>query len=308
MRSIPQKEYRIPERLNIIILVASASLVWICLWSASHLSLVWALVAAFLFAHLNNTLFSLLHEAVHSLFSSNTHRNTIFGRICAVFFLTSFTLQRAAHLGHHRRNRTDQDLYDYYLPGQSKTLRNFQLYAGNLFGLYWFCIPLSNLIYILTPWIYTSRWFLEGPARRLGFEHYVKDIVQQGVWKIWWECLSALIYQITIWIVLDLSWQGWLLCYWFFALHWSALQYVDHAWSPRDINNGAWDLKVTRPARLAALNYHCHRAHHQYPMAPWIHLPELIDKRVRQPLFWSIYFSLWGGVKPAPPMGSESTL
>lgn len=300
--------YPTPEKLNIVVLLVAAALVWICLWAASHLSLLLAFLFAFLFSHLNNTLFSLMHEAVHGVFSSNRVRNDIFGRICAVFFPTSFSLQRVAHLGHHRRNRTDQDLYDYYLPGQSKALRNFQLYVGNLFGLYWFCIPLSNLIYIFTPWLYTSRWFIEGPARRLGFEPYVKDIAQQGIWKIWIECVYALAYQIAIWFILDLSWQGWLLCHWMFALHWSALQYVDHAWSQRDIINGAWNLKVAPVTRWLALNYHCHLAHHQHPEVPWLYLPKLIDKGVKQPTYWSIYFSLWGGVKPAPPMGSKSLI
>jgi len=308
MQTTQKTDYPIPEKLNFVILASVIPMIWSTLWAASHLSLLWGILAAFLFSHLNNTIFSFMHEAVHGVFSENRARNDMFGCICAVFFPTSFSLQRVAHLGHHRRNRTDQDLYDYYLPGQSRTLRNFQLYAGNLFGLYWFCIPLSNLIYLFTPWLYTSKWFIEGPARSLGFEPYVKDIAQQGIWKIWLECLYALVYQVTMYMALDLNWQGWLLCHWMFALHWSALQYVDHAWSQRDIANGAWNLKVTPIARLLALNYHCHLAHHQHPEVPWLYLPKLIDKSDKQPTYWSIYFSLWGGVKPAPPMGSKSII
>lgn len=308
MQAIQHAHYVIPQRLNILIFAVLIPCVWTLLWMASHLSWFWCLAAALLFAHLNNTIFSLMHEAVHAVFAVNRSRNDMFGRLCAVFFPTSFTMQRIAHLGHHRRNRTDQDLYDYYLPGQSKLWRNFQLYAGNLLGLYWFCIPLSNLIFIFTPWLYRSRWFIEGPARRLGFEPYVKDIVQQGIGTIWWECVLALLYQIVIYTVLDLTWQGWLLCHWLFALHWSALQYVDHAWSQRDVRNGAWNLKVTSIARWLALNYHCHLAHHQHPDVPWLYLPRLIDPNVRQPSYWRIYFSLWGGVKPAPPMGCASSL
>ena len=229
--------------------------------------------------------------------------------LCAMTFPTSLHMQRIAHLGHHRRNRTDQELYDYYLPDQSRALRNFQLYAGNLLGLYWFCIPLSNLIYILVPWLYKSRWFVEGPARTLGFEPYVQEIIQQGIWRIWLECVLALIYQIAIWFALDLTWQGWLLCYGAFALHWSALQYVDHAWSPRDIRNGAWNLRVSTLARLLALNYHYHLAHHQHPEVPWLYLPRLVEQDGQQPSYWKIYFRLWRrGVTPAPPMGSGAAI
>jgi fatty acid desaturase len=111
-----------------------------------------------------------------------------------------------------------------------------------------------------------------------------------------------------IWWALDLTWQGWLLCHWAFALHWSALQYVDHAWSSRDIVNGAWNLKVSLVARALALNYHYHLAHHRHPQTSWVHLPELVDHAEPQPTFWRIYFSLWGGTRPAPPMGAPAAL
>lgn len=307
MHNTEKVDFPIPEKLNVVIFAAVLPVIWLLLWVSSHLSVWWALAAAFLFAHFSNTIFSLLHESVHGVFSERRFKNDLFGLACAAVFPTSLTLQRVAHLGHHRRNRTDQDLHDYYLPDQSRALRNFQLYAGNLFGLYWFCIPLSNLIYLFTPWLYTSKWFVQGPARFLGFEPYVKEIAQQGIWQIWLECLWALAYQIAIWIILDLSWQGWLLCYLMFALHWSALQYVVHAWSPRDVINGAWNLRVTPLAMLMAINYHCHLAHHQHPQVAWLYLPGLVDEEQQRPTFWSIYFSLWKGVKPAPPLGSQAT-
>ena len=308
MPETEQKKYPIPEVLNVAILLITIPIIWVLLWAASHLSLGWALLAALLFSQLNHTIFSLLHEAVHGVFSRNGFRNELFGSICAAMFPTSLRLQRIAHLGHHKRNRTDQDLYDYYLPGESKRRRNFHLYTGNLLGFYWFCIPESNLLYLVAPWLYTSKWFVEGPARALGFEPYIKEIAKQRKLRIWLECLWALVYQVAVFILLDLNWFGWLLCHYFFALHWSALQYVDHAWSARDIVNGAWNLKVSRPARLLALNYHYHLAHHQHPDVPWVYLPLLVDQKEKQPTFWSIYFRLWGGARPAPPMGSKATI
>lgn len=308
MSDSAQAQYPKPEKLNIIILIMTVPMLWALLWVASHLSIGWALLAALIFSQINHTIFSLLHEAVHGSFSKNHVRNEILGNICAAMFPTSLKLQRVAHLGHHRRNRTDQDLYDYYLPGQTKRRRNFHLYAGNLFGFYWFIIPESNLLYLIAPWLYTSKWFIKGPARSLGFEPYITEIAQQGKLRIWFECLWAFAYQVLVFILLDLNWFGWLLCYYFFALHWSALQYVDHAWSARDVINGAWNLKVSKPARLVALNYHCHLAHHQHPEVPWPYLPDLVDEKDKQPTFWSIYFRLWKGAKLAPPMGSKATI
>ncbi len=309
IRQIDAQEYPIPGKLNIAITLLLLPITWVLLWMASHLAWSWALLAAFLFAHFNNTAFAMLHEAVHGVYSRNQITNEFFGVICAALLPTSFRLQQIAHLAHHQSNRTDLDLYDYCLPGQSRWQRNFQLYAGNLMGLYWLCIPLSNMIFLLMPWLYRSRWFIEGPARFLGFEAYIREIVRHGFWRIWLECLWALVYQLTIWFLLDLNWGGLLLCYGAFALHWSALQYVNHAWSPRDVIEGAWNLRVSKPFRWLALNYHCHLTHHRFPQIPWMFLPRMGKKEdQRQPSFWQIYFSLWRGVRPAPEMGSPARI
>jgi fatty acid desaturase len=302
------ERFPIPEKLNIALFVLIQAAVWALLWLASHGSLGWTLLAVLAFALVNNTSFSLMHEAVHGIFSRSRFRNELFGTLCAPTFPTSYTLQKIAHLGHHRRNRSDKDLYDYYLPGQSRALRNFQLYSGNLLGFYWLCIPLSNLIYLVAPWIYTSRRFIEGPARHLGFEAHIREIAEYSGLRIWLECLLAVCYQVLLWWLLDLSWQGWLLCYWAFALHWSALQNVIHAFSPRDTVEGAWNLRVLPISRLLALNYHVHLAHHRHPQVPWVYLPGLAGPDDRQPTFWRIYFRLWGGMRPAPAMGAPATL
>lgn len=300
--------YKVPEEINIFIFITALSTTWSLLWIASHSShFFFVLLAAFAFAFFHNTLFSLLHEAVHGVFSNNKTRNTLFGILSAVSFPTSFTLQKIAHLGHHKRNRTDKELYDYYLPSESKTLRNVWMYGGNLFGLYWFMIPISNLLLVIAPKLFVSEWFIHGPAKTLGFESYLEEIAQHSIKRIWLEAFLALSYQILLFYILDLNWQGWLLCHWFFALHWSALQYVDHAWSARDVINGAWNLKVLPISRWLALNYHLHLTHHRYPEVPWIYLPKLIDPKEPYPTFFSIYKTLWSGVRPAPPMGSAAT-
>jgi fatty acid desaturase len=160
MSSKTSSAYPIPERLNIVVFLVAVPATWALLRVASQESMAWALLAAWAFALVNHTPFSLMHEAVHGVFSPDRFRNDLFGTLCAPSLPTSFTLQRIAHLGHHRRNRTDQEIFDYYLPDQSRALRNFQLYSGNLLGFYWACIPLSNLIYLLAPWLYKSRAFI----------------------------------------------------------------------------------------------------------------------------------------------------
>src|SRR5262249_22251777 len=255
-----------PERLNWLILIASAIATSALLWAASH---GFAIPAAIAFAFVNNVPFALMHEAVHGVASRHKRRNAAIGVIASCMFPTSFTLQRVAHLGHHARNRTDSDLYDYYLPSQSKFVRNLWLYGGNLLGLYWFCIPLSNALYLLATPLYRSRVFVERVAPNLGFGPHVREIAQLKPPRVWLEIAAAFGWQIALWFALGLEWKGWLLAHWLFAMHWSALQYVDHAWSARDVDAGAWNLKIFAPVRWLALNYHFHRAHHADPSIPW---------------------------------------
>ena len=114
-----QKKYSIPGILNITIFILVLPITWYTLWIASNSeNIFYIFLAAFLFALFHNTIFSLLHEAVHDVFSTNSKINNLFGILSASVFPTSFTLQKIAHLGHHKRNRTDKELYDYYLPSE----------------------------------------------------------------------------------------------------------------------------------------------------------------------------------------------
>jgi fatty acid desaturase len=294
--------------LNSSLLVGSLVVSWALLWASCHLPFAYAALAVFAFAHINNLPFSMMHEAVHGIAAPSRRFNDWLGRIAGWAFPTSFSMQRLAHMGHHARNRTDLELYDYYLPGQSRLVRNIWLYAGNLFGLYWWSVVFGNVLYLLAPWAYRSRLFVTKVAPALGFGPYVEELVKLDPVRVWSEILLAFGYQAAIYYLLDLSLTGFLLCHVAFALHWSVLQYADHAWSARDVLSGAWNLRVLTPFRWIALNYHYHLAHHQHPNIPWYELPRWVDPHVAQPSFWRVYFSLWKGVRPAPPMGAPADL
>lgn len=297
-----------PGIVNLLLLLFSLAASWLCLWTVSHASFSFALVAVWIFSLVGNMPFALMHEAVHGVGCLSKRGNELLGIVSGWAFPTSFTMQRMAHIGHHQRNRTDQELYDYYLPTQSKLVRSIWLYAGNLLGLYWCSVVLGNLLYLLAPWAYRSRFFVERIAPVLGFGPYVVDLARLPAMRVWTEIVLAFGYQAIVFYLLDLTVLGIVACYGAFALHWSVLQYADHAWSARNIRDGAWNLKVLPPSRWLALNYHYHLAHHQHPEVPWYDLPMLVDQSDLQPSFWRVYFSLWKGVRPAPPMGAPADL
>jgi fatty acid desaturase len=298
--------FPIPAATNAIVALSAVAVSLTCLWGAAHTHVWWGVaLAALVFAFSNNTIFSLHHEAVHRNLFRSLSLNEIAGTLFAAFFPTIFTIQRVSHLGHHRRNRSDQELYDYYLPHQSWLLKSYWIYCL-LTGFYWAIIPAAGLVYVAWPWTFRAAWFQQGPARWWGFEPFVRDIAEEPIGRVWREGVFTLAFQIALFVLLDLNFLAWLVCYWAFGINWSSVQYADHAESPRDVIEGSWNLKFLAPTQAVFLNYNLHLAHHREPGVPWIHLPKRVRREDPNPSFWKIYLRLWRGAKPAPPPpGSE---
>jgi fatty acid desaturase len=299
----------IPGRLNIGLALVAMAAACALLWVVAHAeSLALRLLGAVAFSYVGNTLFSLLHEAVHGVFHADARFNAGFGRWLAAFFPTSFTLQRFFHLGHHRRNRSAAERFDYIAPGENVLLKNVQWY-GILTGLYWLLPPLSALAYLVAPSAFASRWIRgeeagwerqSGWSRQSGADAMVEGLERLPALVVRAEVLFAIAWQVGVFVLLDLNWQAWALCHGAFAVNWSSLQYADHAWSPLDRTEGAWNLRVNGVVRWLFLNYHHHRVHHENPKVPWIHLPRFVDAAEPRPSFLRIYLSMWRGPRPLP--------
>jgi len=294
---------RIPGTLNITLLVGAGASCVAMLWIASHGTWWQALLAAIAFSFLNNTLFSLLHESVHGIAHENRRVNELMGQVAAVFFPTGLALQRVFHLGHHARNRTVEEQFDYIRPFDNPLLKRAQWYAI-LTGLYWVFVPLGGIAYLVWPSLYTSpllRSRSSEMAVQTGASSMFAGIQDAPRLRIRLELLFTLGVQAAMFFALDLNLGGWLLCYAAFAVNWSSLQYTDHAFSKLDVQDGAWNLRVNPLTRLLFLNYHHHLAHHRHPTVPWIHLGRFIREDDERPTFWSIYRQMWRGPRPLPP-------
>jgi fatty acid desaturase len=277
------------------------------LWYASHADHFYQVViAALAFSYVGNTLFSMLHEAVHRTAHDSVAVNDWIGRVCAAFFPTGFNFQRQCHLGHHRRNRTDHEMFDSYYPTDNKFLKYLQLYTI-LLGFYWTSAPLGSLIYLFCPPLLNLpilRNRKSDAITHMGADAMISSIEKAPPVLTRLEILFTIAVQATIIYFFDISWTGWLVCYWAFAINWGGLQYADHAWSKRDIRTGAWNLKVNPIVQYIFLNYHHHLVHHQFPHISWLHLGKFIDPSAERPSFLKIYLKLWKGptlaTEPSP--------
>jgi fatty acid desaturase len=206
------------------------------------------------------------------------------------------------HLSHHARNRSVDEQFDYFRPGDSRLLKRAQWYSI-LTGLYWGFLPLGCLVFLFAPWVFRLKVFRARDGalgQQTGAAAMFAGLDRADRTRMRLEILFSAMFQIALILLLDLSLAGWLACYATFAVNWSSLQYADHAFSPLDLKNGAWNLRVNRVVQWLFLNYHHHRVHHQHPSVPWIHLPRYVDFSEPRPSFLSVYLSMWRGPRSLP--------
>lgn len=283
---------RPPENLNLLLLPSASVASAACLWAASHArGWIPMLSAAWIFSFTANTSFSLLHEAVHGLFSARPSLNEWAGRAASAWFPTGLSVQRAFHLTHHRFNRSRFEQFDVLHPGDKSWLKYAQWYCIYT-GLYWAFAVAAAALFALAPG--SHRWRAlrdrkDPDAVQTGSAVYAEALEGAPPVRARLEVLSSFAFQAFIFWSLDLSFRGWAACYGAFALQWSWLQYTDHAFSPLNANHGAWNLRVGPLGRAFFLDYHLHLAHHQHPQAPWNRLRSLIDPASPRPSFFQVF-------------------
>lgn len=72
------------------------------------------------------------------------------GIVLFALFPGSYHFFEIAHLVHHHRNRSDAELEDYVLPGESPWVKRVVYYLL-ICGLFWLLVPLTSLVLALTP-------------------------------------------------------------------------------------------------------------------------------------------------------------
>lgn len=285
-------QYRIPWRLNLTIVAAQLATAIVIFWLASITTAWWQLALLCLsFAIVGNSIYATLHEAEHGMLVPWRRVNDALGVVLALFFPAPFHLLRQGHLGHHLRNRSDDEAFDYYFAGDNPVWKWMQLY-GILTGLFWVTIVFSNLVILFVPTVLKRQRFqFDRPSAAL------LDSLNPRYWRaIRLEAAAVLVFHAFVIWSLQIPLVAYAVVYAGFGIVWSAMQYVHHFGTERDVVHGSRNLWLCPPIDLAWLNHNWHHAHHQHPTVPWVYLPELARQKnaKREFLIWH-YFRMWRG-------------
>jgi fatty acid desaturase len=291
----------IPDRLNatltVLVFGSAVFLLWLGSW-VSHFAAV--LGVGVVFSYLLLTNYALLHEAAHSNLHSSPFWNRVLGTLCGMLFPCPLSMIRATHQGHHLRNRTDYEMFDLYYPHDSRLLRFAQWYSI-LCGLFWPLVPIGAVLFAICPTFMRMRIF-----RTARSSNYVLgDIQKTEVHGIRWELLLIVGFFSAMFWLLGLRWQNTLVLYACFAFNWSTRQYVGHAYTQRDVIEGAWNLRHNRLMSWLLLHGEWDLNHHRRPDVSWYYLPSLPTDAPRAG-YVRQYWRLWRGPRLATEPAPES--
>lgn len=281
----------IPLRLNLVIALVQLVALLFLFWSAGKVT-PWMLIPVSLaYGIVMNSAYAMLHEAEHGLLHPRRWVNDGIGVALALFFPAPFHLIRQGHLGHHMRNRSDDEAFDFYFEGENPLWKYLQLY-GTLTGLFWLVILLGNLVVIFWPWYLQPRQFaFDRPTEAL-----LQSLNRKFLPLVWLESLCALVLHVSLILWWDIPVWHWFAVLCGFGIMWSAMQYVHHFGTSRDVMNGAVNLRTWRWLDVLWLNHNWHLRHHQQPTVPWIYLP-FLDEGEKEPRghIFAAYWKMWRG-------------
>jgi len=291
------REHPIPARLNLTLCAATLAALVTILRSVGRVHSTWAvlgLVAGYGLAM--NTGYALAHESEHGILHPNRTINLWCGVVLMLFFPAPYHLMRQGHLGHHMRNRSDDEAFDFYFEGESALWRWLQLY-GVLTGFFWASVVLSNIVCAAAPRL-LRRQVTPFERSTIALQRTLNP--RHDLW-IQCEALAVFALHGTMMMIFAVPPLQYLSVLFGFGFLWSAMQYAHHFGTTRDVLRGARNLKTLAPIDLLWLNHNWHLNHHLHPTIPWIHLPRLTapEHEKRGSLVWS-YLRMWSGPRFNP--------
>ena len=282
--------YAIPGRLNLLLVGVQMSAAFAILTAASHARNLYLMVAlAIIFAFAMQMGFCLAHESVHRKLHPNRIINISVGVLAFALFPGSLHFFEVAHLLHHRRNRSNDELEDYVLPGENPWVKRIMYYLL-ISGLFWLLLPVSSIIVAMIP---KNRIRLPEPDEDAGaFRKFVQFLNGVKPSRVRRDLLVAVIVWAVAVPLLHLRFAPVAVCYAAFGFSWASQQYIYHVRTPRHAVLGALDLKLWRPLRWLYLNFNYHLTHHLAVWVPWNHLPSIAPQQPKRG-YLRTYVHLW---------------
>ena len=285
-------DFPLPSRLNLAIAAFQILVLLGLLAAAGFVTSGLALVGlAIAYALAMNSAYAMLHEAEHGLLHTNRRLNDTTGAILALFFPAPFHLLRQGHIGHHLRNRSDDEAFDFYFEGESRLWKTLQLY-GILTGFFYLAVVLSSLPALLNPRLLKARWTdFDRPTRAL-----LDSLNPRYFRLIRIEALAIFLLHISWMLLWNVPAWKYLTLLGSFGVLWSALQYVHHFGTERDVLKGARNLRTWKWLDALWLNHNWHRNHHSRPTVPWVNLPQITaDDDGERGRLLAAYIRMWRG-------------
>jgi len=233
---------------------------------------------------------------------SSPTANYWLGVLAGGWFPVPFSMLHYTHRSHHRFNRTDTEMFDCYYPSDNRLLKNLQWYSI-LCGLFWPLVPIGALLIAGTPKRLRQRLLAKAsPARGLS---YLAQIPDDVVKRTRYEIVAiASVFLLLFWI-LELRPVAVAVCYGCFSINWSTRQYITHAFSTRDVIEGAFNLRHNRLMDWILLHGQWDLNHHRHPDVSWFYLPQLSGSDAAQRGYLRQYFRQWRGPVAATTPGPE---
>lgn len=288
----------IPYRLNTALVAAVSLTACGLLWLGSWVDSWYAVLAiGILYSYLLLTNYALLHEASHHMLHPNSVANRALGTVAGLFFPCPFSMMETMHQGHHLRNRTDHEMFDLYYPTDSRFVRFIQWY-GILCGLFWPWVPIGAVLFAFCPAVLRTRVFQKARSSN----YLLGDVRDSEIRQIRREVLLTIGFFALLFWLLDLKWQHVLLMYACFAFNWSTRQYIAHAFTKRDVIEGAYNLRHNRIMSWILMNGQWDLNHHRRPDVSWYYLPQ-VSRAGDAPRISYVrqYWRMWRG----PQLNSE---
>jgi fatty acid desaturase len=286
----------IPGRLNLVIAGAQlVALVGLLIASAHVAFWPWVPLLAVGYALVMNSTYLMLHEGEHGMLHPNRALNDGVGTLLALFFPAPFHLLRQGHLGHHVRNRTDDEAFDHYFEHHSRLWTGWVFY-NILSGGFWLCILASNLILPFRPRFMS--------AQASSFDRATAALIDSLNPRydrlIRLEAVAILLLHGGLIWGLGVPFTHWATLVGAFGVSWSSMQYMHHYATERDVHKGALNLRTWAWLDRLWLNHNWHRRHHEHPYIPWIHLPEIeVGPGEQRESMTRAWLRQWQGPLPA---------